>query len=200
MPPELKKQITAAALELRRQGMSWDEMYGTLEKKLAIPNLRNQIKIESRGTYTEDGVQKPKLKNRAGRRAHRSAAESRRRAAESAQKLSPEKQAVSRKKIGMIKSRGMQADHINELWMTKSTRENTSPEQFKRIQQKYPMGNDPRNIQQLTGEQNRAKHREWKALQKHLGRTSAPVDEEKLPTRSEQLGFKTIEPWYNQID
>jgi hypothetical protein len=200
MPPELKKQITAAALELRRQGKSWNEMYGTLEKRLAIPDLRSQIKIESSGTKTEDGVQKPKLKNRRTRQENRRSATFRRNAEEAANQLSPQKRKLFLNKQAKIKARGMQADHINELWITKSTRENTSPEQFKRIQQKYPMGNDPANIQQLTREQNLAKHREWKALQKHLGKMSAPVDEENLPTRSEQLGFKTIEPWFSQID
>jgi len=64
MDRKLKKQITAAALELRRQGKTWNEMYPILETQLSIPNLRDLVKLQSSGTYTKDGVQKPQAANR----------------------------------------------------------------------------------------------------------------------------------------
>ncbi len=204
----LKPQIVEAAAQLRKKGFTFSAMYDHIGEQLGIPGqaIKSQFKLESSGSTRKDGTPGVKAKPRAQRRAHRANNTYNRNSERNANTRTRAENRRSRAKQALIKSRGMNADHINELWITKSTRQNSTPEEFKRVQKVYPMGDDPRNIQQLTQKDNITKHRQWKRLQKYLGeaeraRPSARMgaggggEDLEVAPRSEQLGFRTIEPW-----
>ena len=269
MPPELKKQITAAALELRRQGKTWDEMYTILETKLSIPNLRDQIKIQSSGRYTKDGVQKPQARNRQDIQIKRNRNEAKR--SSILKSLSDEeiidfgrrngyssediRRAIARERRAKAaqnkyaKQTGVELDHRvpqakgprAEWWDSlnpgdaSQAKRPMDPDLNRKQSNKNYRGEERGKLTRsgaikslfdfdtpLEGEQlptykppkTKPKPKAKSLLRSSSGTVSgnknlrrlgigwqtAPVDEESLPTRSEQLGFKTIEPWYNQID
>ena len=88
--------------------------------------------------------------------------------------LTKEQRAASAAKQQAIRDAGQIPDHLNEQWIVNQTRQSSTPEEFERIQQVYPMGQDPENIQPLdTQSENTKKTSDWRKVQRSLGQAEA---------------------------
>ena len=95
-----------------------------------------------------------------------------------AKPLTKEQLQASKAKQQTIRNQGLVPDHINEQWIVNQTKQNSTPEEWERIKQTYPLGNEPENIQALENQSiNTKKTSDWKKLQKHLGQTVSNADD-----------------------
>lgn len=95
--------------------------------------------------------------------------------------LTKEQRAESAAKQQAIRDAGQIPDHLNEQWIVNQTRQSSTPEEFQRIQQVYPMGQDPENIQPLdTQSENTKKTSDWRKVQRSLGQAEATRPSESL--------------------
>ena len=139
-----------------------------------IGRLGYPVKNGQRIYITSDGQGGVKERNRTAHQA-REAVRQKRLRIQTGQ-LTQEQAAETRLKKDTIRAAGNEADHFNESWFIGEQLERLEAEggdvqaALARLRKAgYYLGNDPRNIQELTPEANKEKYQQNRALQDYLG-------------------------------
>lgn len=223
MDARAKRSLTIRANKLYNEGVPAAE----LNKRLGISP--DKWRFKPKGTKAGGSEKRVHLMTAEQYKAAKKTQGSRRGAVDKIVQVDEQTKKKADRKVKAIRSRGRNADHIRELWQTNETYMNSTPEEFNRTLKAYPQGNDPRNIQSLTEEQNIAKragsYRVQRALKRmetkspstsyqRVGTGGAPAVQAVRPssamgavredlevgTRSEQLGFIPIDPVRAAVD
>jgi len=146
---------------------------GTTPQQI-IGRLGYPIKNGQRIYITSDGQGGVKQRNRTAHQA-REAVRQKRLRIQTGQ-LTKEQAAETRLKKDTIRAAGNEADHFNESWFIGEQLERLEAEggdvqaALARLKKAgYYLGNDPRNIQELTPEANKEKYQQNRDLQNYLG-------------------------------
>jgi len=146
---------------------------GTTPQQI-IGRLGYPVKNGQRIYITSDGQGGVKERNRTAHQA-REAVRQKRLRIQTGQ-LTQEQAAETRLKKDTIRAAGNEADHFNESWFIGEQLERLEAEggdvqaALARLRKAgYYLGNDPRNIQELTPEANKEKYQQNRALQDYLG-------------------------------
>jgi len=139
-----------------------------------IGRLGYPVKNGQRIYITSDGQGGVKQRNRTAHQA-REAVRQKRLRIQTGQ-LTKEQAAETRLKKDTIRAAGNEADHFNESWLIGEQLERLEAEggdvqaALARLKKAgYYLGNDPKNIQELTPEANKEKYQQNRALQEYLG-------------------------------